>query len=131
MKGKIAAICFALIMSFTIMVGISHITDKPIIFERVNIALYDGMLYYQNNYGYTEMNKSLVYFQAYKSLVASGAVVIFRSRWESPIFCIIYTPGPNQAEDGRGWIDDNCDGKFRSLVITDEAEIPECYKKEN
>jgi len=106
------------------------IANKPIIFERANIALYDGMLYYQNNYGYIEMNKSPVYFRSYISLIANEAVVIFKSKRESPIFCIIYTPGPNQAKDGRGWIDDNCDGKFRPLVITDEAEIPECYRRD-
>lgn len=131
MNKDIFGIIIGVLVVVCVILGYSKFaTNRPIIFENVNTALYDGMPYYQYNHGYTFLDKLPVYFRSYISLVANEAVITFRSKKESPIFCIIYTPGPNLAKDGRGWIDDNCDGKFRPLVITDEAEVPKCYKED-
>ena len=130
MKDKIQIALFLLIISSIVVVGISKISDKPVVFERVYLALYDGLPYYEHNYGYVPFpNDQLVYFRAYRCF--SKAVVIFKAEKDRPTFSIIYLKGrPKHEGIEHGWIDDNCDGKFRSMNINDEAAIPECYEKE-
>ena len=131
MKSKILFTCFVIVAIVAAVSGYSKsMTDKPIIPEIGYVALYDGMIYYQKSSGHTMMDETFTYFEAYMSLIDSRAVVAFKLEKGSPTFCMVYTPGPAQAIDGIGWIDDNCDGSFNVFDISDEAVIPECYKED-
>jgi len=129
MKDKIIIICFAAIAFLIVVVGVSKMADKPIVFESAYLALYDGLPYYQYNHGYASLNDDqLVYFLAYKCF--DKAVVVFKLEKEGPVFSMIYLQDPGIPEFKRGWIDDNCDGKFRLMNVEDEAVVPECYKED-
>ena len=123
-------ILVVLIVIACVICGYSKITDKPIIFEEAYFAMYDGMPYYEFNHGRVQMDKRLVHFKAYSSLIFNNAVVIFKADKGSPTFSIIYSPGPGETIHGRGWVDDNCDGKFRPLNVEDKAVVPECHRQD-
>jgi hypothetical protein len=132
MGRDILGVIVGILIVVCVILGYSKFaTSRPIIFEDVYTAIYDGVPYYQKNYGYVPLEGGpLVYFRAYRSLIANKAIVIFKAEKDRPIFSIIYIPGPGQAINSVGWVDDNCDGKFRSLTVTDKAEVPECYKED-
>jgi len=132
MKSKILFTCLIIVAIGSAISGYSRsMTDKPIIFERAHFALYDGMIYYQYNYGYVSMGESLVNFKSFRSLISNEVVIIFKADKSRPIFSMVHMPGPNLAKDSVGWVDDNCDGKFRPLTMTDKAGVPKCHKLED